>query len=290
MPSQDSTVIDLSKSPLLDAILQTHTTLRHVSLTAQLPTIPRSLHQHLFPLFNDRCLDLLVFWTSPSLGVQGHHHLTGIPIGAGSNALKEVLETAEQKAGGLYAESQRERSALLAGLRRSEFGVDQSPVAVLLEVSEFGEHDFENDGCVSSTAVNYLSTDESLGRPCSIPVSFLIRNLSSTFGFDYTLNLSVTDSSSSSCVPSRYPSYIHSYPSSYRPQAAYVGAMSSVGRIEADARAEFQTTLWIPRNGTYDVGDWRIDIIGPGGKSWVEYGRRREVLVRDVVRDAATTS
>lgn len=65
--------------------------------------------------------------------------------------------------------------------------------------------------------------------------------------------------------------------------------MSSVGRIEADARTEFKTTLWMPRSGAYDVGDWRIDIVGPGGKSWAEYGRRREVLVRDVVRDAATS-
>lgn len=55
-----------------------------------------------------------------------------------------MLETAELKAGGLYAESQRERSALLAGLRRSEFGVDENPASVIVEVEEVLEHDFED--------------------------------------------------------------------------------------------------------------------------------------------------
>jgi hypothetical protein len=66
--------------------------------------------------------------------------------------LKQVLRTAELKAGGLYAESQRERSTLLAGLRRSEFGVDENPVAVAVEVDEVLEHDFESGyaGCVRS--------------------------------------------------------------------------------------------------------------------------------------------
>lgn len=76
--------------------------------------------------------------------MRGHHHLAGIPLGASSSILKKVLETAELKAGGLYAESQRERSTLLAGLRRSEFGVDDNPAKVLLEVDDIVNHDFES--------------------------------------------------------------------------------------------------------------------------------------------------
>lgn len=102
------------------------------------------MHQYLFPLFNSRSIDLLVFWSSPSRNLSGHHHLAGIPIGAGSNVLKQVLETAELKAGGLYAESQRERSTLLAGLRRSEFGIDDDPATVTLQAPEISHHDFES--------------------------------------------------------------------------------------------------------------------------------------------------
>lgn len=55
-----------------------------------------------------------------------------------------MLELAELKAGGLYAESQRERSTLLAGLRRSEMGVDEMPAKVTLKVEESGEHEFDS--------------------------------------------------------------------------------------------------------------------------------------------------
>lgn len=102
-----------------------------------------ALHEYLFTLFNPRSIDLLVFWSIPSLRISGHHHLADIPLGAGSNKLKEVLEKAELKAGGLYAESQRERSTLLAGLRKSELGVDANPSELVLEVEELIEHDFQ---------------------------------------------------------------------------------------------------------------------------------------------------
>lgn len=115
--------------------------MRHLSLSTQLPTIPPRLHSHLFPSFSPRSLDLLIFW-STSNGVEGHHHLTDVPLGAGDNRLKAVLEMAELKAGGLYAESQRERALLLGGLRRCELGVDEAPAKVVVRVEEVVDHDF----------------------------------------------------------------------------------------------------------------------------------------------------
>lgn len=61
-----------------------------------------------------------------------------------------MLEKAELKAGGLYAESQRERALLLSCLRRSEFGVEENPVSVVVEVEETIDRDFERDGLVFS--------------------------------------------------------------------------------------------------------------------------------------------
>lgn len=140
---QNATLIDTSSPALLASIIQTHSHLRQASLRKQIPSIPSSLQQYLFPLFNARSIDVVVFWTIPSTGVSGHHHLSDIPIGASSNELLEVLERAELKAGGLYAESQRERSTLLASLRKCELGLDENPTFVRLEVEQFVEHDFE---------------------------------------------------------------------------------------------------------------------------------------------------
>jgi hypothetical protein len=142
---QGSTPIDVSASPpLLSSILQTHRALRSLELSARIPTVDSSLHRHLFPSFESRSIDLLVFWTVPSTGARGHHHLTGIPLGASTNRLRNVLDKAELKAGGLYAESQRERTALLAGLRRSELGTDENPARVTLQVDNNVAHDFSS--------------------------------------------------------------------------------------------------------------------------------------------------
>lgn len=131
-----------ASAPLLASVLHTHRALRSLELSARLPTVAPSLHRHLFPAFESRSIDLLVFWTVPSTGARGHHHLTGIPLGASTNRLRDVLDKAELKAGGLYAESQRERTALLAGLRRSELGTDEDPARVSVAVNEFVTHDF----------------------------------------------------------------------------------------------------------------------------------------------------
>lgn len=130
-------------SSRLRSILLTHSHLRRQALAAQLPTLSSAQLPHLFPLFSPRSVDLAVFWRVPSTGQEGHHHLADIPLGAGHDALKEVIEEAELFAGGLYAESQRERTALLSGLRRSELGVEENPISVrvnvpaVVEVGEF---------------------------------------------------------------------------------------------------------------------------------------------------------
>lgn len=133
-------------STTLRSLLLTQSHLRRSALSAQLPTLSPTQLPHLFPLFSPRSVDLAVFWHIPSTGVSGHHHLADIPLGAGHDALREVLEEAELTAGGLYEESQRERTLLLSGLGRSEFGIEENPLQVRVEVPEVVELDLSNGG------------------------------------------------------------------------------------------------------------------------------------------------
>ncbi|KAM0755961.1 hypothetical protein T439DRAFT_376232 [Meredithblackwellia eburnea MCA 4105] len=240
--------VEIQAPSLLSSITRTHGQLRHRSLSGQLPTVSQSIHHNLFPLFNARSIDLIVFWSAPALGIQGHHHLADIPLGAGSNALVKVLETAEQKAGGLYAESQRERSMLLASLRRSELGVEENPAAVLQVVDEVVDHDFSTG-------------------PSVIKVDFVVRNLSSIEAFDYTLSLQSSDGSTGSILPPT--------------KLPYAGLLTRTGTVPPLSSTVTGAFLWIARPGTYELGDWRVDATSRSSK-WSRAGTRKPLLVRDL--------
>ncbi|KAI5480856.1 (transport protein particle) complex protein Trs85 [Pseudohyphozyma bogoriensis] len=247
--------VNTTLSPLFSSLVRTHIQLRHRSLTNQLPTIPKDLHQYLFTLFNPRSIDLVVFWTVPSTGVQGHHHLVDIPLGAATNSLTQVLETAELKAGGLYAESQRERSTLLAGLRRSELGVDGNPIEVVIEVADAVDHDFD-------------------AGPCFVPVTFFVRNVSAAAPLHFTLLLQSSDTEgASTSSPTRLP---------------YAGTLTHRGIVAPLGIERVSTQLWLSKAGNYDVGDWRVDATGPG--TWSKIGASRVVRVKDVKAPRYTQS
>ncbi|KAM0793278.1 hypothetical protein ACM66B_000739 [Microbotryomycetes sp. NB124-2] len=232
-----------ASSQLLHSTIATHRTLRSSSLATQFSTLPASLHRWLFPLFNPFSLDLLVFWHVPATKQRGYHHLTGIPLGATSNELRSVLRSAELKAGGLYAESQRERTMLLSSLGRSEFGRDDNPVKVWIEVDDVVSHDFDQG-------------------PCVIAVGFKIRNLSPNKPFSYTLCL--TD------VSIKLPLDV-----------AFAGNLVHRGTVEPCAIETVLTQLWIPRQGSYDVGGWKLVARREPELTWELVGPRFEVRVAD---------
>ncbi|GAA5918451.1 hypothetical protein JCM1841_003975 [Sporobolomyces salmonicolor] len=239
--------LDITSPTLFASLLATHTSQRLSTLSLQLPVLPASLLPSLFPLFPSRSAFLLIFFRSlsPVLAapISGHLLLPLPMLGAGSSAaLKSVLETAELKAGGLYEESQRERTAIIAALRRSELGVEDNPVAVAVEVEEVREHDF--------------------GRgPCTLPVAFNLRNLSPTTSFDYTFAMGTTQAS--------------------QPNVVYAGLLTRKGTLAPLSLARITTRVWISREGVFNVGDWRLSATTAEGASWTRQGYRREVRVRN---------
>lgn len=142
-----SSTMSLSDPALLSSVLSSLASSRTQSLRTQLPPISPALHPHLFPLLPLSALTLVIFYTTTTSPSSTGHLLLTLPLGARTNVLKSTLELAEMKAGGIYAESQRERRVLLEGLRASEWGGEDCIGVVGLRVEEVLGFDF-GAGCV----------------------------------------------------------------------------------------------------------------------------------------------
>ncbi|BGP21457.1 (transport protein particle) complex protein Trs85 [Rhodotorula toruloides] len=187
-PSLISLVVSgLSNSTVPTAIstslLTSYAQYRKACLVPRFPTVDPASHPNIFPLFCSRAALLVVSYTSASLSVAPHTAHLVLPLDApilGTTAgstptarLLAKLDAAERVAGGLYEESQRERTALLSSLRRSELAgaAGGGPIAAEVDVRATVEHDFDQG-------------------PLTLPVIFWLRNLSPFASFDYTLQLS----------------------------------------------------------------------------------------------------
>ncbi|GAA6061352.1 hypothetical protein JCM10212_004833 [Sporobolomyces blumeae] len=229
-------------------ILRSYLKSRLSALVQQFPTVPPPILRTLFPLFAPTGGLILVHFASSSLDLAGHHLLPLESVGATRNRLERVLADAGLKAGGLYEESQRERSALIKSLRACELGRDEDPAVVFVEVSGVEEHAFENG-------------------PLSLPVTFVIRNVSPTVPFDYALTLGTSSDSA----------------------MVYSGLLTRRGSIAPLSTARVSTRAFIVRQGVYDVGGWQLRTVaagdGPGSKS-MQRGAKRESVIRSHFRDS----
>ncbi|BGO99248.1 hypothetical protein NBRC10513v2_000352 [Rhodotorula toruloides] len=170
-------------APTSTSLLSSYAQYRRASLVPRFPTVDPASHPNIFPLFSSRSALLVVSYTSASLSVGPQTAqlvlpldapLLGTTAGSASTArLLASLEAAERIAGGLYEESQRERSALLSSLRRSELAGASggTPIAVAVHARAIVDHDFDQG-------------------PLSLPVTVVLRNLSPFASFDYALQLS----------------------------------------------------------------------------------------------------
>ncbi|GAA5899344.1 Trs85p [Sporobolomyces salmoneus] len=229
------------RSILLESLINSHSRQRLASLAVDFPTVPSHLIPSLFPLFAATASLILVEFTSVSLKATGQHFLPLPSLGASQNYLREVLSTAELKAGGLYAESQRERTALIESLRRSELGEDQDPSIVFVDVEErvIREHNFETG-------------------PCLVPIHFLIRNVSPITSFDCVLTLGTTTDSS----------------------LLYTGLLTRRCTIAPLSIWRITTQAFITREGSYNVGGWTLNVRTEEGRTWRKEGEERELTIR----------
>lgn len=108
------------------------------------PHLPHRLRHHTFPLYHPYSVDAVIFWQIPSQKRAGHVLVTGLNVGAGHAALKEVLEDAEgaKVKRDMYAETQREKADIIESIRVSEWNTEMNPIVVSSQDNVSTSHDF----------------------------------------------------------------------------------------------------------------------------------------------------
>ncbi|OBZ79321.1 hypothetical protein A0H81_00967 [Grifola frondosa] len=194
------------------------------STTLAHPDIPPHLHRSIFPLYNPSSVDVLVFWELPTQGRSGHILISGLTLGAHHAALKEVVEAAENAKvkRSMYAETRRERAAILEAVRDCEWNAEMDPVGIAVQGDVTIEHDFSKG-------------------PCHAPVIFTLRNYSLTHPSRIVLKLSANlpDSTRTSDL--------------LQPQ--YTGRLTHRRILAPSELLTIPAKLWITRPGCYALED-----------------------------------
>jgi hypothetical protein len=107
------------------------------TLASEFPSISEDIRHRIFPLYTPHTFDIYIYWEVNSLdGVRnGCCIIRELCVGAGHEGLREVLLRAENaKENSMYAETQREKGALLGALRSSEWNLEMDPIVVKVRI------------------------------------------------------------------------------------------------------------------------------------------------------------
>ena len=113
-------------------------------LADQFDNLSASTLAMIFPLRNPQGLDIIVFWEIPSERRRGFVIVPSLLLGAGHAPLDEIIklsETAKVKRT-MYAETTREKKAVLEAVRASDWNADMDPIVVRVVSEPCIEHDF----------------------------------------------------------------------------------------------------------------------------------------------------
>jgi trafficking protein particle complex subunit 8 len=125
----------------------------------------------------------------PSQQRAGHLFVSGLTLGAGHSALKEIIEESERLKvkRSMYAETRKEKEDILDAIRASEWNVEMNPIVVNVSGGNERGHDFSK-GYVTLFHHSLLSYG-SYYRDCQVMIDFTLRNYSLTHPARYTLKL-----------------------------------------------------------------------------------------------------
>ncbi|KAI1793952.1 ER-golgi trafficking TRAPP I complex 85 kDa subunit-domain-containing protein [Ganoderma leucocontextum] len=192
------------------------------------PDIPTRLHGSIFPLYNPSNVDIVVFWELPAQKRAGHILLQGPTLGAHHAGLLEIIHVAEKMKvkRSMFAETQREREAILHSVKNCEWNMETDPMLVLVKDGTVVEHNFRQG-------------------PCHVPIAFTLRNLSLTHPARATLKLvepPAADGLSSDLLPPPYAG---------RLMHRYILAPSQSTIVHAK--------LWATRPGCFALSSWTVE-------------------------------
>ncbi|KAJ7706314.1 ER-golgi trafficking TRAPP I complex 85 kDa subunit-domain-containing protein [Mycena rosella] len=196
---------------------------RHLARTH--PHIPPDSYPSIFPLHNPNSVDVIIFWEIPTQRRRGHILLSGITLGAGHAALKDIIDEAESAKvkRSMYAETQRQKMDVLDAIRNSEWNAEMNPIVVTQEEVPVS-HDFSSG-------------------PCHVPITFTLRNYSPTHICRFVLRLA---SDSITCPPGLLP-------------PAYTGRLTFRGALQPLESTKITPKIWVVCPGTYALSGWRLE-------------------------------
>ncbi|KAI0639808.1 ER-golgi trafficking TRAPP I complex 85 kDa subunit-domain-containing protein [Trametes polyzona] len=195
------------------------------------PDIPARLHRSIFPLYNPSTVDIVLFWELPAQKRAGHILLQGPTLGAGHAALREIVRGAQNMKvkRSMYAETVRERAAILEAVQACEWNREDDPVAVFVHDGTVVEHDFRQGRVL----------------PCHVPVAFTFRNLSLTHPARVTLKLAESPESD---------------PSDPLLPPPYAGRLTHRKVLKPTETYTAHAKLWASRPGCYALESWTAEI------------------------------
>ena len=106
--------------------------------------IPAHLHPFIFPLYHPFAIHLVIHWAIPSEQRSGFLLVDGPVLGATHGSLNGAIREVEgrKETRSMYAETRRERSAIMEAVRASAWNAEMSPIHVTVETSGVLKHDF----------------------------------------------------------------------------------------------------------------------------------------------------
>ncbi|EJD04067.1 uncharacterized protein FOMMEDRAFT_106503 [Fomitiporia mediterranea MF3/22] len=190
------------------------------------PHIPPSSHPHIFPLYNPSATDVVLFWDIPSLNRSGFLLVTGLLLGASHAALRDVIQEVEQRKAkrSMFAETQREREDILEAIRNSEWNMEMNPLITTVRCDEVVYHDFSTG-------------------PCTVPITFDLRNYSCTHDVRFVLRLASQDTASQDGL----------LPPSFS------GRMTRRGALAHGQQTNVIMKMWISQPGAYSLSGWKVE-------------------------------
>ncbi|CDO73209.1 hypothetical protein BN946_scf185007.g264 [Trametes cinnabarina] len=216
------------------------------STAAAHPNIPARLHRSIFPLYNPCGVDIVLFWSLPAQKRAGHVLVQGPTLGAEHAPLRELVEIARSTKvkRSMYAETQRERAAIMAAVEACEWNREADPVALFVKDGEVVQHDFRQG-------------------PCHVPLSFTVRNLSLTHPARATLRLAENperDPAEYVFAPSDIPHGILTQADSCLLPPPYVGRLVHRTTLEPTQSYTAHAKLWATRPGCYALDSWTVEV------------------------------
>lgn len=196
-------------------------------------------------------MDFIMFWriSRPNgTSVTGQYVLPELNLGPMQSILPETVQNKIGRV--LYAQTEREKTALLNSLIRNRYIKDENPIMVYIEVDDNYFHDFKNDSPLVST------------------IRFKMVNQSSSRNANYILELQPSEEVQNMQVFKRSFWNISDF--------HWIGQTVFKGHLMAGAETIIQSLACFLRQSVYDIGRWRLTCESEGKKFIMEH---KEILI-----------